>query len=125
MTNLGISTPLSLFIVAALCVATVVALAVFAHFQRISQPVQERRARVVAKRQDVSNDFGMIAVTTTYFVTFEFEGGDREERELKGVEYGQLAEGDSVMLATQGDALLSFHRSGQHERAKEGVKYAS
>ncbi len=47
---------------------------------------------------------------TRYFVTFEFESGDRLELKVDGSEYGMLAEGDCGMLSFQGTRYLGFVR---------------
>lgn len=86
-----------------------------------SQPVLTVDARVVAKRTNVShsthhtgdND-NMIhhhSTSTTYYVTFEVEGGDRIEFNVKDSEYGLLAEGDTGKLTLQGTRYLGFKRT--------------
>ncbi|WP_078551573.1 DUF2500 domain-containing protein [Bacillus alkalicellulosilyticus] len=47
---------------------------------------------------------------TRYFVTFEFESGDRSEFNVTGNEYGMLSEGDIGMLTFQGTRYLGFER---------------
>ncbi|SEN22354.1 Protein of unknown function [Mesobacillus persicus] len=47
---------------------------------------------------------------TSYYVTFEFESGDRLELKLSGTDYGQLSEGDKGFLAFQGTRYLGFER---------------
>ena len=47
---------------------------------------------------------------TTYYVTFQFESGDRMEFQVYGSEYGMLAEGDEGKLTFQGTRYLSFER---------------
>ena len=78
------------------------------------------RARVTAKRTSVShhhhhhagagNGFHMSA-STSYYVTFEVESGDRMELQLSGREYGQLAEGDTGVLSFPGTRYLSCDRT--------------
>ena len=75
-------------------------------------------ARAVAKRQSVShhdhvgND-GMTNhhTSTSYYVTFEVESGDRMELHVTGSEYGMIAEGDYGKLSFQGTRYLSFERA--------------
>ena len=80
-------------------------------------------ARVVAKRENVSvrhhhgNGTGHTTRATTYYVTFQFDGGDRSELRLSGPEYGQLAEGDQGLLTFQGTRYLGFERRGAAETA--------
>ncbi|MFS0820478.1 DUF2500 domain-containing protein [Bacillus sp. 1P02SD] len=51
-----------------------------------------------------------VSSSTSYFVTFEFESGDRTEFKVSGGEYGQLAEGDMGKLTFQGTRYLGFER---------------
>lgn len=74
-------------------------------------------ARAVAKRQSVShhNHVGNEGITsnytsTSYYVTFEVESGDRMELGVTGNEYGMIAEGDYGRLTFQGTRYLSFER---------------
>ena len=77
---------------------------------------------IVAKREsvtqhqhpnagDASGAHGFHTTTSTaYYVTFEFESGDRMEFHVSGSEYGMLAEGDAGRLTFQGTRYLSFER---------------
>ncbi|MEH7097985.1 DUF2500 domain-containing protein [Neobacillus vireti] len=47
---------------------------------------------------------------TSYFVTFEFESGDRSEFHVSGNEYGLIAEDDIGILTFQGTRFLGFER---------------
>ena len=79
-------------------------------------------AVVVAKREnitchqhaiagDASGAHGVHATTsTTYYVTFQVESGDRMEFGVSGTEYGMLAEGDTGRLTFQGTRYLLFER---------------
>ena len=79
-------------------------------------------AVIVAKRTDVSyhrhaNAGDMSGAhgfhttsSTTYYVTFQVESGDRMEFHVSGLEYGMLAEGDTGKLTFQGTRYLSFER---------------
>ena len=70
-------------------------------------------ARVVAKREEISHhtdDHNMHSTYTHYYATFEVESGDRMEFELRGSEYGLLAEGDLGKLTFQGTRYLGFER---------------
>ena len=75
-------------------------------------------AAVVAKRENVNvhhhHGNGAVHTTrsTTYYVTFQFDGGDRLELRLPGREYGLLTEGDTGLLTFQGTRYLSFERQG-------------
>ena len=46
-----------------------------------------------------------------YFVTFEFNSGDRLELPVDGSDYGLLVEGDQGKLTFQGTRYLGFARS--------------
>jgi hypothetical protein len=78
-------------------------------------------AMVKSKRADVSgrsnilhqqdNDHHHTSSThTRYFVTFEFESGDRSEFHISGKEYGLLSEDDIGMFTFQGTRYLDFER---------------
>lgn len=65
-------------------------------------------AQVVAKRTNVHHQ--QANSSTTYYVTFQVESGDRMELVVRGSEYGMLAEGDVGMLSFQGTRYLGFER---------------
>lgn len=75
-------------------------------------------ATVVSKRTNVSrhhhnhgtNHVGHTTTSTTYYVTFQVESGDRMELSMDGYEYGMLAEGDHGKLSFQGTRYLGFER---------------
>jgi hypothetical protein len=67
-------------------------------------------ARVVAKRTEVSGGGNNMAASTSHYVTFEMEAGERREFSLSGSEYGMLAEGDDGILARQGTWYKDFQR---------------
>ncbi len=74
-------------------------------------------AVIVAKRTDVSvhhHGDSMNSVhntrSTTYYVTFQVESGDRMELQVNGSEYGMLVEGDHGNLSFQGTRYLGFER---------------
>ena len=80
-------------------------------------------AMVVSKRTDVSHhSHGMAGdmtgahgytttSSTSYYVTFQVESGDRMEFSVRGTEYGMLVEGDMGRLSFQGTRYLDFERS--------------
>ena len=80
-------------------------------------------AVVVAKRTNVSHSrhpnaggasgaHGFSTTTsTTYYVTFQVESGDRMEFHVNGSQYGMLAEGDFGKLSFQGTRYLGFERN--------------
>ena len=77
---------------------------------------------VVAKRENItqhqhanagdsSGAHGFHTTTSTsYYVTFLVESGDRIELCDSGTEYGMLVEGDTGRLTFQGTRYLSFER---------------
>lgn len=71
-------------------------------------------ATVVGKRTDVHhsshNDHSGCHTSTTYYVTFQVESGDRMEFHVTGEEYGLLVEGDYGDLSFQGTRYLGFIR---------------
>ena len=83
------------------------------HSPRLTVP-----ATVVAKRTNVSHHHhnhggtGMHHTThsTTYYVTFQVESGDRMELHVAGHEFGMLIEGDRGELTFQGTRYLGFER---------------
>ena len=84
------------------------------HSPRLTVP-----AAIVAKRTNVSHHHhhnhggtGMHHTThsTTYYVTFQVESGDRMELHMAGQEYGLLIEGDRGNLTFQGTRYLGFER---------------
>lgn len=85
------------------------------HSPRLTVP-----ATIVAKRTNVSshhhhghNGAGMhhTSHSTTYYVTFQVESGDRMELNVAGHEYGMLIEGDQGKLTFQGTRYLGFERN--------------
>ncbi len=86
-----------------------------------SQPVLTVIAKLVTKRTDVTshmhnaNDNGMHhhSASTTYYVTFEVESGDRMEFNIGQKEYGMLVEEDIGRLKFQGSRYLGFERVKQ------------
>ena len=71
-------------------------------------------ATVVAKRTNVSHHHGTnsgVHHSTSYYVTFQVESGDRMELHMAGNQYGLLVEGDRGKLTFQGTRFLSFERT--------------
>lgn len=83
------------------------------HSPRLTVP-----AMIVAKRTHVSRHHhhtgsAMHHTTrsTSYYVTFQVESGDRMELRVAGHEYGLLVEGDRGALTFQGTRYLGFQRT--------------
>ncbi|MBP0725300.1 DUF2500 domain-containing protein [Bacillus sp. RG28] len=74
------------------------------------QPRINTKAKVVTKRTSTSGG-GETNVYHQYFVTFEFDSGDRVEFQVTGQEYGQLVEGDNGELEFQGTRYLGYTRT--------------
>ncbi len=82
------------------------------HSPRLTVP-----ATVVAKRTNVSRHIHNGAgnhhhhhTSSSYYVTFQFDSGDRMELHVAGHEYGLLIEGDKGNLSFQGTRYLGFER---------------
>ena len=71
-------------------------------------------AQVVTKRTAVSHHSGgadhMSHTSTSHYVTFQVDSGDRMELCVTGQEYGMLVEGDYGRLTFQGTRYLGFER---------------
>lgn len=74
-------------------------------------------AQVVSRYENVSthhhNDgdgMSHVSHSTTYYVTFQVESGDRMEFSVPRGEYGFLVEGDRGRLSFQGTRYLGFER---------------
>lgn len=74
-------------------------------------------AIVVAKRTQVgshhhSNGSGVHHTThsTSYYVTFQVDSGDRMELPVASYDFGMLVEGDRGRLSFQGTRFLGFER---------------
>lgn len=93
------------------------------HWNKNNQsPRLSVHASVVSKRMAVSHHHHPVAgdatgahgfhdsSTTTYFVTFQVDSGDRIEFKVDGLEYGMLVERDEGTLTFQGTRYLSFLR---------------
>ena len=88
------------------------------HSPRLTVP-----AAVIAKRTNVSHHRHASAgdatgshgyhssSSTTYYVTFQVESGDRMELHIPGHEFGLLVEGDRGNLSFQGTRYLGFERT--------------
>ena len=83
------------------------------HSPRLTVP-----ATVVAKRTNISQShhhhgtesMAHHSTSTSYYVTFQVESGDRMELHMAGHEFGMLVEGDRGRLTFQGTRYLGFER---------------
>lgn len=87
---------------------------IFRTVSNLSSPVLVRDARVVAKRQHTSGHHHHGThhhhSSTSYYVTFEFPDGQREELQTSASQFGMLAEGDEGVLRSQGTWFKGFER---------------
>lgn len=76
------------------------------HSPRLTVPVT-----VVSKRTRHSHHAGEHHhSSTSYYVTFQVESGDRMELHLGGSQFGLIVEGDKGLLTFQGTRFLDFQR---------------
>ncbi|MBQ8355264.1 MAG: DUF2500 domain-containing protein [Oscillospiraceae bacterium] len=73
-------------------------------------------ATVVAKRGHTTHHHNAGNIhhshsSTTYYVTFQFESGDRLELHVPHSQFGYLVEGDRGELTFQGTRFLGFERA--------------
>jgi len=75
-------------------------------------PREQEQVFVLTKRTETRHMGGNqhSRSTTYYYVTFEFPNETRKEFEVKGNEYGLIAEGDMGILDYQGTRFHSFDR---------------
>ncbi|MGP7817091.1 DUF2500 domain-containing protein [Niallia sp. 01092] len=74
-----------------------------------AQPRLTTKAKVVTKRTEVRGG-GETRAYSSYYVTFEFDSGNRSEFNVKAEEYGRLVEGDFGELEFQGTRYHGFKR---------------
>ncbi len=77
------------------------------HSPKLTVPATVVSKRSHTSHHDTTNGHSS---STTYYVTFQVESGDRMELHLNGHEYGMLCEGDRGMLSFQGTRYLNFER---------------
>jgi hypothetical protein len=98
---IGVSLIVGLFILAIVSV-------VISFISNASSPRLAREARVIGKRLHVSG--GTNGSSTSYYATFEFPDGSREEFRVSSQIYGMIAEGDMGTLQSQGTYVSNFNR---------------
>lgn len=85
------------------------------------KPIIPVRAKVVAKRTQVSRSHGAHNTMhndihshghshTSYYTTFELENGERLEFAIPSHQIGYLVEGDTGVLSFQGSLFVKFDR---------------
>ena len=70
-------------------------------------------AEVVTKRTSVHGGGEHSHASTSHYVTFQVDSGDRMELPVTGPEYGMLVEGDRGRLTFQGTRYLGFQQIGR------------
>ena len=76
----------------------------------VSATVAAKRTNVSHHRHGGRNGHSHRHTSTSYYVTFQVESGDRMELHVAGTEYGMLIEGDNGKLTFQGTRYLGFER---------------
>ena len=74
-----------------------------------NSPIETVVSKVIGRRTSIHGG-GETRAYNEYYVTFELENGERLEFNVKGEEYGKLAEGDEGELKYQGTRYLGFTR---------------
>lgn len=72
--------------------------------------VATKRENVTHHTHNTGDGVMHTSTDTSYYITFQFESGDRMELRVSGSEYGQLSEGDRGYLSFQGTRYLGFER---------------
>lgn len=80
------------------------------HSPRITVPVTIVSKRTHVSRHHRAGEHHHSHTSTSYYVTFEVESGDRMEFHVPGTEYGLLVERDRGKLSFQGTRYLGFER---------------
>ncbi|KJD44744.1 hypothetical protein QD47_15355 [Paenibacillus terrae] len=73
--------------------------------------LEQRSCKVVDKRTRVRGGSGDFSASTNYYVTFEFDGGERKELEVKDRDFGMIVTGDRGELRYKGTRFLEFVRA--------------
>lgn len=75
-----------------------------------SQDIYSDPVKVVDKRTHVWGGTGNTGSSTSYYITFEYENGERQEFMVSAKVYSQLAAGDLGTLTWQGTRFHDFQR---------------
>ncbi|MDY8024635.1 DUF2500 domain-containing protein [Paenibacillus polymyxa] len=70
----------------------------------------QRSCKIVDKRTRVRGGSGDFSASTYYYITFEFDGGERMELEVKDTDFGMIVIGDRGELHYKGTRFLEFVR---------------
>ena len=80
------------------------------HSPKLTVPVTVVAKRTNVSRHRHSGEHHHTSTSTSYYVTFQVESGDRMELHMSGSEYGLIVEGDKGLLTFQGTRFLNFER---------------
>ena len=82
------------------------------HSPRLTVPavIVAKRTNVIRHHHGGAGGHHHHHTSPSYYVTFQFGGGDRMELLVSGSEYGMLMEGDQGDLSFQGARYLGFER---------------
>src|SRR5690606_24754974 len=94
------------------------------HFKNAKAPKESSYVRIVSKRMDVRHHtnhhnhdnigHATSSSRTYYYITLEYDNGQRKEfLDVKNI-YGLVTEGDTGYAARQGDWIVAFERIYQH-----------
>ncbi|CAM4234153.1 DUF2500 domain-containing protein [Paenibacillus typhae] len=88
-----------------------------------SSPLLTIPARIVSKRSEVrqqqlQDDSQSSRTSTTYYLTYELQDGERMEFKVDGSEFGMSAEGDRGLLTYQGTRYHGFQRHPNYSTAE-------
>ncbi|MBY0009741.1 DUF2500 domain-containing protein [Paenibacillus typhae] len=88
-----------------------------------SSPLLTIPARIVSKRSEVrqqqlQDDNQSSRTSTTYYLTYELQDGERMEFKVDGSEFGMSAEGDRGLLTYQGTRYHGFQRHPHYSTAE-------
>jgi hypothetical protein len=100
-----------LFLVAVTIIGVAVVAGLTQTISNAQKPLESSQVLVVAKRTHVSGGMNNTPASTHYYVTFEWENGERREYPVSGHEYGMMAEGDIGTLMFQGTWYKGFSRN--------------
>ena len=76
-----------------------------------ASPLVQARCRIVDKRTHVWGGSGDSSASTDYYITFEFEDGQRVELQVRSNRFGLIAVGDQGELTHQGTRFKDFNRT--------------
>ncbi|MET3209321.1 UNVERIFIED_CONTAM: hypothetical protein ABIC26_002265 [Paenibacillus sp. PvR008] len=79
-------------------------------FSNQAAELVQRSCTVVDKRTRVCGGSGDSSASTDYYVTFEFDGGERKELKVKDRDFGMIVTGDRGELRYKGTRFLEFMR---------------